>query len=60
MKKVFLTLALVFATGTMMNATTISEDVRKDCIGFAFDLEEIVGKMDYETFSAVVDLCEAL
>ncbi len=60
MKKLFLTLVFVFATGTMMNATTSSEDVATDCIGFAFDLEEIVGEMDYETFSAVVELCEAL
>lgn len=58
MKKLFLTLALVFATTTMMNATTISEDVGNDCILFAFELEEIIGEMDYETFSAVVDLCE--
>lgn len=51
----------MLATGsTFMNATTISEDIDKDCIGFAFDLEGIVGEMDYETFSAVVGLCEAL
>jgi hypothetical protein len=61
MRKLILSLVFVLATGsTFMNATTISEDIDKDCIGFAFDLEGIVGEMDYETFSAVVGLCEAL
>lgn len=60
MKKLFLTLAFVFTTGAVMNANTLSEGADRDCIAFAFDLEEIVGEMDYETFSAVVSLCESM
>lgn len=62
MKKLFLTFALVFATGTMMNANTVEVlDRDRDCIGFAFALEVIIGhEMTYDQFSAVVDACEAL
>lgn len=68
MKKVFLTLVLVFATGTMMNATStveksnlIIETAPRDCIGMAFDAEERAGKeFSYAVFSAVVEACEAM
>ena len=60
MKKLILSLVFVFATGTMMNANTIEEDYPGKCVEFAFGLEEIIGEMDYETFDAVVDLCEAM
>jgi hypothetical protein len=66
MKKIFLTLALVFATGTMINAsstsnTTNSKTIVEDwpteaCIGMAFD----AGIEDYDTFDRVVSACEAM
>ena len=66
MKKLFLTLVFVFATGTMMNAsstsnTTNSKTIVEDwptmaCIEMAFD----AGIEDYDTFERVVSACEAM
>lgn len=65
MKKLILVIVFVFATGTsFLNASNISEElevVERDCIGFAFAIEGIIGhEMTYEQFSNVVDSCEAL
>ena len=68
MKKVFLTFALVFATETMMNASSsveknnlVVDATVVNCVGFAFAVEGIIGReMTYKEFSAVVDACEAL
>lgn len=62
MKKLFLTLVFVFATGTMMNATLNNLAVEaRDCIGMAFDAEKRAGvEFSYAVFSAVVEACEAM
>jgi len=67
MRKLILSLVFVFATGTMMNAgtltkanTTVLEEVYPGgCVQFAFDLENYVGEMDYDTFSGAVSWCES-
>ena len=66
MKKVFLTFALVFATGTMMNASSTSNTTNSKtnvedwptmaCVQMAFD----AGIEDYKTFERVVSACEAM
>ena len=62
MKKIFLTLALVFVTGTVMNATSNNLVVEeRDCIGMAFDAEKRAGvEFSYAVFSAIVEACEAM
>jgi hypothetical protein len=61
MKKLFLTLTLVLATGTLMNANTLEVEKEINCVEFAFDLEQFFGfEFNYEQFSYVVERCEAL
>ena len=55
MKKLFLTLTLVLATGTLMNANTLEVEKEINCVEFAFDLEQFFGfEFNYEQFSYVV------
>ena len=61
MKKLFLTLTLVLATGTLMNANALEVKKEINCVAFAFDLEQILGcEFSYQQFSGIVKLCEAL
>lgn len=58
MKKLILSLVFVFATGTMMNATSINVEAEKSCSEIAFDLQgdlEEVG-IDMETANTVANL----
>jgi hypothetical protein len=54
-----LSLAFVLAIGSSaVNANSFDNVEQFDCIGFAFELEEVFGEMTYEEFLEVVERCE--
>lgn len=54
-----LSLAFVLAvSSSAVNANSFDNVDPFDCIGFAFELEEIFGEMTYEDFKKVVDKCD--
>lgn len=65
MKKVFLSLAFVLATGSLVNASSNIEKIKSvkfdeaeiDCIALAFAADK-KKPLTYEQFVAVVEACE--
>ena len=59
-------MVFVFTTGTIMNAGTMTnanaleEEYPGGCVQFAFDLERVIGELDYDRFAGVVAWCESL
>jgi hypothetical protein len=54
-----LSLAFVLAiSSSAVNANSFDNVEQFDCIGFAFELEEVFGEMTYEKFLEVVERCE--
>ena len=46
--------------GTMTNANALEEEYPGGCVQFAFDLERVIGELDYDRFAGVVAWCESL